>query len=442
MHLCYINTCTAMVEIWRGTIKGSERDAKTFPFAVFANDEVWEPFGLHVERTRAYLPGFFDRAPRNIALKWNSGFKSVEMQTFLYVYCPSMMRQYLSPEHWGHLCKLVRGVRNCSEYDIGQERLVQARELLTAALEDFEKYYYEGDPDRLHFCRPCHHHVWHLPDMIVAHGSLIVRTQLPMERMVGQYGGETKQPSNPYHNLSQRAARRNKICALQAMMPSLDRAEQRAARIPRGAQVLGDSGYIMLRALEPYRSTLAPAEARAFFDYFARTDPTVIEGKGRYSFTFKLRRWARLHLPNGMVARSAWKEHGKALCRLRMARCVKFEGLNGRIEVGEVRFFHITERGNRPVALVSVFGPRDEALYTNSVENTELMEYREDAGLRVIDVKCIRSVIGMFADKPVTDDEWLHDHRHLHEGRQYVVTERHGFEVRMGSVDPEMDIDE
>ncbi|RDX40597.1 hypothetical protein OH76DRAFT_1459464 [Lentinus brumalis] len=440
MHLTCHNLCTLLIEIWRGVIKGGKTDATTYRFAVLT-DEEWPEHGLEVEFARSFLPGFFDRTPRNIALKWNSGYKAIEMQTYLYVYAPNMMRRRLPADHWGHLCKTVRAVRNVSEYEITEANLIQSRELLNSATEDFEKYYYERDPDRLHFVRPVIHHLWHIPDQIVLNGSLIVRTQLPMERMIGQFGGELKQPSNPYANLSQRAARRMKINTAQGMMPSLDRAEQRALGIPRGAEPIGDN-YIFLQALERSRSSVRPAEARAFFDYFARTDPGVVEGANRWTYSMALRRWARIRLPNGQVARCAWKENRKALCRLRMARCVKFEGACGRIEVGEVRFFHITECADCPVALVSVFGPWNEELYEQSSEVIELMEYRGDSALRVIDVKCIRSVVGMVPDVRVSRDVWLHDHQHLHEGKLYVVSEKMGFEVRMGSRDPELDIDE
>ncbi len=321
MHLTCHNLCTLLIEIWRGIIKGGKTDATTYRFAVLT-DEEWPELGLDVEFARSFLPGFFDRAPRNIALKWTSGYKAIEMQTFLFVYSANMMRRRLPADHWSHLCKTVRAVRNVSEYEITEACLIQSRELLNSATEDFENHYYERDPDRLHFVRPVIHHLWHIPDQIVLNGSLIVRTQLPMERMIGQFGGELKQPSNPYANLSQRAARRMKINTAQAMMPSLDRAEQRALGLPRGAEPIGD-GYVFLRALERSRSSLRPVEARAFFDYFMRTDPCRVEGETRWTYRTSLRRWARVRLPNGQVARCAWKEHRKALCRLRMARCVK-----------------------------------------------------------------------------------------------------------------------
>lgn len=182
MHLCCLNYPCLLVELWRGTIKGGKKDTRQYPFAVLTDEKVWRDHGLEVERARAFLPGFFDRAPRNIAAKWNSGYKSIEQQTYLYNYTPHMLRHLLPRAHWSHLCKSVRAVRYLWEYEIARERLVRSRELLNSATVDFETLYYEHDPDRLHFVRPVIHTLWHLPDQVVLHGSLIVRAQHAMER--------------------------------------------------------------------------------------------------------------------------------------------------------------------------------------------------------------------------------------------------------------------
>ncbi len=325
MHMNTLNYCGLLVNSWRGAIEGSVADAKTFPFAVLVDTPDDKPFtehGLEVERARPFLPGFFDRAPRNLAQKWNSGFKAIEMENYLYVYAPQMMQKRLPKPYWEHLCKSVRAVRNMSQYEITQECLVATRVLLNEVTELFEDLYYGRNPNCLHYVRPVVHNLWHLPDQVALHGSLIVRTQIPMERQIGDLGGSVKQPSKPYANLSQCAARRFKANIIKTLLPSLDRAQRRAMGLPRGAEPVGD-GYIFLRALEPCRSKATPAEARAFYNYFARMHPAAVEGHSLFSYTFSLRRWARVRLPNGHVVRSAWKEHSKALHCLRMARCVK-----------------------------------------------------------------------------------------------------------------------
>ena len=120
----------------------------------------------------------------------------------------------------------------------------------------------------------------------------------------------------------------------------------------------------------------------------------------------------------------------------------KFLDKEGQMRVGEVRYFHITRRSHLPVAMVSVFGSRDERLYASSFKTVELMEYAGDQALEVIDAKRIQAVVGMIPDIVITSDEYRNDHIHLHRERKYFVVEKLGYAVEMGSWDPEMDIDE
>ncbi|KAI0706255.1 hypothetical protein C8T65DRAFT_577277 [Cerioporus squamosus] len=440
MHTSAINYFDLMLDLWRGTITGStQSDPKTWDCAVL-QDEVWDRHGVEVEWARPFLPGFFDRAPRNIALKMNSGFKAIEKQNYLFGYGPNMLRKHLPEKHWSQLCKTVRAVRLLSAYTISSADLVEARRLLDEATVEFEDIYYGRDPDKLHVVRPVIHKMWHAPDQVVAKGSLVCRTQFPMEREFGILFPQVKQHSNPFANLSAVVAREVGIQALMALLPSLDR-HQDPRRLPRGAMALGDD-YDLLRALQRHASPCTPAESAAFHVYYSEVDPDALNGRTRDEFTLKVRRWARVRLPNNQVARSAWKECQKPLCRLRMARCVKFVDSDGNIHVGEVQYFCITRRARQPVAIVSVFAPRDALLYQKSSKTIELMEHRGDEAIRVINIKSIRAVVGMIPDKVITLDEYKNDHRHLHAGRKYFVMEKMGYALALGSRDPEMDIDE
>jgi hypothetical protein len=94
------------------------------------------------------------------------------------------------------------------------------------------------------------------------------------------------------------------------MIPSL---EEEQCKIPRGAQDIGE-GYVLLRARDRYLYKFGDHELaavkRANIQY-------LIED------CLAVHRWARLRLPNGKIARSAWKESLKPLTKVRMARNVK-----------------------------------------------------------------------------------------------------------------------
>ncbi|KAF8068694.1 hypothetical protein FPV67DRAFT_1414845, partial [Lyophyllum atratum] len=136
----------------------------------------------------------------------------------------------------------------------------------------------------------------------------------------------------------------------------------------------------------------------------------------------RVARWARLRLPTGQVARSAWKESDKSLEKLRRARCVKVSS-NGRISFAEVQFYFKAEIGGteRTLALVSFYGPRDESLFQESYFTIWSMAKLGVDGLKVIEAKSIVAVVSV---QP-------HDH-HVEDGdTRYFVWEQMGLEMAL-----------
>ncbi|KAJ6553783.1 hypothetical protein DFH09DRAFT_1085534 [Mycena vulgaris] len=97
-------------------------------------------------------------------------------------------------------------------------------------------------------------------------------------------------------------------------------------------------------------------------------------------------RWARLRIPNGQIARTAWKEKQKALNKVRMSRNVWINDPAAGESYAEVQFFFQAKLDNKLVALalVSPYSAPDQRLLEES-SNT----------LWVIRAKTISSVVGM-----------------------------------------------
>ncbi|KIL54644.1 hypothetical protein M378DRAFT_39320, partial [Amanita muscaria Koide BX008] len=100
-----------------------------------------------------------------------------------------------------------------------------------------------------------------------------------------------------------------------------------------------------------------------------------------------------LQLPNGQVARSAWKE--KSLRRPRISRNVKVNAIYD-ISFGEVQYYfqEVINGQKKTLALISVYSQPDEQLIHQSHGTLLVCKYRPDS-LLVIDVKFIRSVVAM-----------------------------------------------
>jgi hypothetical protein len=309
MHLASLNIPDLFINLWRGAFDCDKKDDKsTWDWAVLQGI-VWNTHGKEVADCTPYLPGSFDRPPRNPAEKISSGYKAWEFLMYFYGLGPALLFNILPEKYWTHFCKLVYAMRIMNQYRILTEDLKKIHVALLEFVHEFELLYYQRRPERLHFVRQSIHALTHLGPEAVRIGPSIISSQWTMERTIGNLGEEIRQHSNPYANLSERGLQRCQVNTLKAMIPELD---DEKPRIPRGAQDIG-AGYVLLRARDRYLYKLDENE-------LAAVRKANIAPVHNY---LAVRRWARLRLPNGQVARSMWKESSKPLTKIRIARNVK-----------------------------------------------------------------------------------------------------------------------
>lgn len=178
---------------------------------------------------------------------------------------------------------------------------MEAHQHLILFCEEYEVLYYQREVSRLHFVRQAIHSLSHICVESHRTGPWAITSQWPMERTIGNLEDEMRQPSNIYGNLKQRASLRCQMNALKCMLPDLDP----PARLPTGAKDLGD-GYVLLRAYDNKGCTMTHEESRALIEYLRQTAPELSQdAAAQHTFVNK---WARLYVPNGQTARSAWKE--------------------------------------------------------------------------------------------------------------------------------------
>jgi hypothetical protein len=92
-------------------------------------------------------------------------------------------------------------------------------------------------------------------------------------------------------------------------------------RLPRGANDIGDK-YVFLRARDATACLIDGYEGAAIRKFYQDKGFGDFDG----NWFSHIVRWARLRLPNGQIARSAWKEKLKPLEQVCMARNVKVFG--------------------------------------------------------------------------------------------------------------------
>ncbi|KIJ13585.1 hypothetical protein PAXINDRAFT_80791 [Paxillus involutus ATCC 200175] len=386
MHLA-MNISNLLLSLWRGTMDiGPSDNIESWDWAVFRNDDKWQAHGKLVEKSGAFLPGSYDRRPRNIAEKLHSGYKTSEFQLYTFGVGPALLYGVLPELYWNNYCKLVRGFQLMCQHRITSQDLVSAHVLLCNWEREFELIYYQMKEDRLQFVCPCVHQVNHLAKEAILKGPPICYAQWTMERTIGNLGQEIRQPSRPYENLSQEGLRRCKVNALLAAMPELNSPPK---GLPSGSVNLGD-GFALLRKRDKNPTYPTGAAAGAIRDFLGDGHPLL-----------RIRRWARILLPNGQTARTKWREQLKSPEHLRVSRNVKMK-LADQIRFGEVLYFTRLPVEDAwqflNIAIIQLYSMPDLDLLKISSQTVPSCKLLPD--VIVLPIKQITSVIAMIPHQP------------------------------------------
>ncbi|KIK90751.1 hypothetical protein PAXRUDRAFT_151248 [Paxillus rubicundulus Ve08.2h10] len=323
MHLAG-NLSDLLISLWRGTMDiGPSDDRASWDWAVLESNEAWTAHSKDVERAGSHLPGSYDHKPCNIAEKLNTQYKTWEFQLYMFSIAPILLYGILPSKYWTNYCMLVRGFQIMCQHSITQQQLQHAHGLLCTWERDFEHFYYQLKHDRLHFIRPATHQVIHLVVEAIHKGPPICYMRWTMERTIRNLGQEIQQPSQPYANLACEGVR---WCQVNTLISILLELENHSTGLPYGSIDL-EGGYALLHKRSKYSVHPDAQVSQAIQNYL----PTHQEVP-------RITKWARLLLPNGKIARSAWRETLKALEQLRISRNVKLT-LDGNIRVGEVQYF-------------------------------------------------------------------------------------------------------
>ncbi|KAF9066907.1 hypothetical protein BDP27DRAFT_1384101 [Rhodocollybia butyracea] len=390
MHLPALNIPDLYLSLWRGTMECDKNDNKdTWDWAVFRDISIWKEHGREVAAATPYIPGSFDRPPRNPAEKMNSGYKAWEYLLYFFGLGPCLFYGRLPHKYWMQYCKLVQGVTILLQDSIAQAEIKESNNRLSEACVEFEELYIQRKAEQIHFAWPSMHNIAHMPHEVLRVGPGMISSQWTMERTIGNLGEEINLHSNPYANIANCGVRRCQINALKAMIPDIDP----PAKQPHGALDIGD-GFVFLRAKDRTARAVTEAEAEAFQEYLEDQGVEVEE-----SFHPQVTRWARLRLPNGQIARSCWKEELKELNHLQMTRNVKLNQ-NGSTGFAEIHYFttfavHDTVKF---VAVGSFYGAPHQELYEQSSRTYVSVQHFRDVDIRVFDAKAILSVVTLFPD--------------------------------------------
>ena len=101
MHLPALNIPDLFLPLWRGTFECDKTDSKhNWTWNIFSDITVWKAHGKMVANATPYIPGSFDRPPRNPAEKISSGYKAWEFLLYFYGLGPALFCGLLPDLYW------------------------------------------------------------------------------------------------------------------------------------------------------------------------------------------------------------------------------------------------------------------------------------------------------------------------------------------------------
>jgi hypothetical protein len=320
MHLHGQNITTLFFGLWHGTLTHHKTDPPSaWPWRVLVGD-TWKWFGAKLADARRYLPGSFERAPRNIAEKFTSGYKTWEFNVAFYGLGPGFLMDVLPQPYYGNYTKLVFSVRRKECREISAEQLRAAHRAQVEFHREYEEIYYQGMPERLGFCRQSIHNLSHGAPEVTRVGPLVLLAQWALERTIGDLGRQVRNFQGPkmYSNFAHIGWRQVQVNALYNIFPELAPSE---VEISAADEDLGGGFALLRRGSDRTRRAVTRTESNAIMSFMREHDMDDVFPDAA---SVLVTRWGRLRLPNGQIVRSLWKEADSTdPSEIRMARNMK-----------------------------------------------------------------------------------------------------------------------
>ncbi|KAI5822604.1 hypothetical protein K523DRAFT_318073 [Schizophyllum commune Tattone D] len=119
----------------------------------------------------------------------------------LYLGPRLLARHFRDEKYYKHFVELSRLVHKCLQFEISMADVADIRSGFAKWVQDFEKLYYQNNPERVQVCTLNVHALLHIADGIVAMGPVWTYWAFPMERYCGRLQRVIRSRRYPWSNL-------------------------------------------------------------------------------------------------------------------------------------------------------------------------------------------------------------------------------------------------
>ncbi|KAJ3931913.1 MAG: hypothetical protein NXY57DRAFT_1048699 [Lentinula lateritia] len=162
MHLLFENILKLLVLWWIGAFKDLDKGSGSFQL----DAKIWEAIGTATSASGSTIPSAFGARPPNVADDKQATTADSWSFWLLYLGPILLQNKFCSSVYHHHFCDLASIVEMCLQFEIEQADVHRLRVACQKWVTEYEKLYYQYDPERVSACPLTIHGLLHIPDAL------------------------------------------------------------------------------------------------------------------------------------------------------------------------------------------------------------------------------------------------------------------------------------
>ncbi|THU76276.1 hypothetical protein K435DRAFT_705157 [Dendrothele bispora CBS 962.96] len=256
MHLIWENLIKNLLKLWTGDFKGMDSGREDYEL----EKSVWDSIGEATAASGSTIPSAYGARVPNVAS--DGVYLTADMLSFWTTYIgPNLLRgRFKHVRYYNHFIRLVRLLNICLQFEITSDELDEVHAGFISWVEDYERFYYQYDAQRLPTCPVTIHALLHIAPSIKGTGPVWCYWAFPMERYCGKIQPAIQNRRFPYACLARHVledARLTQIKSIYNVAETLSLCPPRLGSIPG---TFTDPSYPTCR-LHPPRNPQRPDDS-------------------------------------------------------------------------------------------------------------------------------------------------------------------------------------
>ncbi|KAJ3925902.1 MAG: hypothetical protein NXY57DRAFT_1051582 [Lentinula lateritia] len=194
MHLLFENILKLVVLWWIGAFKDLDEGSGSFQL----DAKIWEAIGTATSASGSTIPSAFGARPPNVADDKQATTADSWSFWLLYLGPILLQNKFHSSVYHHHFCDLASIVEMCLQFEIERADVHRLHVACQKWVTEYEKLYYQYDPERVSACPLTIHGLLHIPDALEEIGPVWTHWAFPTERYCGHLQPAIKSRRHPF----------------------------------------------------------------------------------------------------------------------------------------------------------------------------------------------------------------------------------------------------